>query len=183
MWLMSREYKPFEFPLDMSKTIASPTPNLTSTDTRAGWQVYRNQEVGFEFQYPKEALKRSGENPSRIDLPFEQGTLLSEKYAEIFAVPSGGKECLHRSVESVIGESEHRVEDVVFKKQVGNGAAAGNIYERESYSARIDDFCVTLEFVLRSANPGVYISPPPDFNRQEESAIFGEILSTFRATE
>ena len=37
-----------------------------------------------------------------------------------------------------------------------------------------------LDFVLHSANPGVYETPPPDFDEAAESQIFDQMINTFR---
>jgi hypothetical protein len=40
--------------------------------------------------------------------------------------------------------------------------------------------CVSLTFVLHSHNPGVYVTPPPTFNRSAESFVFILIVDTFQ---
>jgi len=188
LWFVSASYEPFNFPfvLNMETSFPSASPVVNSTVTSsgiAGWQTYRNEDVGFVFQYPPEVEFAQGDS-RRIDFPFIPGTLLQEKYLQIFLSSLRDEaECVHGEIESVVEESEIAIGGIQFKKQLGMGAAAGNIYERESYATQIDRSCIALEFVLHSANPGVYTTPPADFDRAKESEIFHEILSTFRVAE
>jgi hypothetical protein len=69
---------------------------------------------------------------------------------------------------------------VDFLRETGSGIAAGNIYDWTSYSTVKGANCITLTFVLHSSSSGVYSTEPAQFDRAAESAIFEEMLNTFR---
>ncbi len=45
---------------------------------------------------------------------------------------------------------------------------------------RENNACVSLDFVLRAANPGVFTTPPPLYNESAELMVFGQIVSTYQ---
>ena len=67
-----------------------------------------------------------------------------------------------------------------FSKESGHDAGAGNIFSYVGYSTAKDDICLSLIFVLHSTNPANYDNSPPEYNWEEETAIFEEIVSTLR---
>ena len=72
------------------------------------------------------------------------------------------------------------INGIQFLKESGNGAAAGNFYEFVAYSAKSDaNNCVSLTFILHSTDPGNYTTPPPEFDKAAESAVFDLIINTF----
>ncbi len=113
----------------------------------------------------------------KVDLPINRGTLLEEKFFLIKELKASedrfsilaGKEP---------GETVFIDGHKFTKREVTEGAA-GHIYEHTIYSTRRGDRWLVLDFVLHSVNPGVYESPPPDFDRSEAN-VFEKILSTFR---
>ncbi|MBU2609486.1 MAG: hypothetical protein KJ606_00865, partial [Chloroflexi bacterium] len=133
--------------------------------------------------YPKEGQIANPENGyARINgLPFAPGTNLMEKYLEVnvtqnaFPCPSPNV-----NIESGSGGSQQiLVNGIVFQQQNGVGAAAGNIFEWTAYSTQKANVCASLTFVLHSANPGNYLTPPPLFDKTAESKLFSSILATF----
>lgn len=149
----------------------------------ANWQTYTDQQYGFTFRYPKEGQIANHENGyARINgLPFAPGTNLAEKYMEVnvaqnaFPCPSPNVD-----IESGSGGSQQiLVNGIVFQQQNGVGAAAGNIFEWTAYSTQKANVCASLTFVLHSANPGNYLTPPPLFDKTAESKLFSSILATF----
>ena len=71
------------------------------------------------------------------------------------------------------------VNGLSFLKQTGGDGAAGNLYQWVAYSTFKDNVCVSLDFILHSLNPGNFPVPPPVFDYAAESAVFGQIVSTY----
>ncbi len=82
-------------------------------------------------------------------------------------------------MESVTGSENVTINNIQFLKETGLGAAAGNIYDWTGYSTVKNNACISMVFVLHSANAGVYPTPPPDFDKAAESAVFTTIMNSF----
>jgi hypothetical protein len=74
------------------------------------------------------------------------------------------------------------INGIQFLKEVGSEGAAGSLYDWTSYSTLRNNACINLTFVLRSANPGNFPTPPPVFDPLAESAVFSTIIGTFNWT-
>jgi hypothetical protein len=161
---------------------STPMPTATSA-VPADWLTFTNPTYGFEFKYPPGGQIAAGanENFSRIDLPFMPGTNLREKYMEV-AVAQNANPCRSPVAASSMVESSETVSinGVSFLKETGGDSGAGNIHQFVAYSAQRDTFCVSLSFILHSLNPGNFPTPPPVFDFAAESAVFGQIVSTYR---
>jgi hypothetical protein len=71
------------------------------------------------------------------------------------------------------------INGIQFFKEMGTGAGAGNTYDFVAYSSMSNNNCVSLTFTLHSTNPGNYPTPPPEFDKAAESAVFDVIINTF----
>ncbi|MFT3891559.1 MAG: hypothetical protein QM730_08005 [Anaerolineales bacterium] len=111
-------------------------------------------------------------------MPIAKGTLLLEKYIEVTA-KEGLATCKVTSMESVASSETVTINNVQYLKETGVGAAAGNVYDWTGYSTTKGNACISMVFILHSANPGVYTTPPPDFDKAAESAVFTTVMSNF----
>ena len=108
------------------------------------------------------------------------GTNLASKYLEVI-VAENFSTCQsplssnpsHETSETVV------INGISWLKQTGGDATAGHINTWTAYSTSRDNVCVSLDFVLRAANPGVFTTPPPLFDEAAESAVFGQIVGTY----
>jgi hypothetical protein len=154
----------------------SPTQNPTS-----GWENYLNEKYGFVFKYPKDAtISNQSDIHARFTFPvLTAGTNLSEKYLDM-SVLEGASVCKSPDIGGTPSSTGTvTINGIQFLKEVGDGAGAGNIYEFVAYSTSADNNCVSLTFVLHSTDPGNYPTPPPEFDKAAESAIFDQIINTF----
>jgi hypothetical protein len=71
------------------------------------------------------------------------------------------------------------INNIAFTKQSGQGAAAGNRYDWTAYSTTSNSACISLAFILHSANPGNYATPPPVFDMAQETAVISTTMSTY----
>jgi hypothetical protein len=73
------------------------------------------------------------------------------------------------------------INGISFAKQTGQGAAAGNRYDWTAYSTVTspNNACVSLVFILHSANQGNFNPTPPAFDPAAESAVFDTIMATY----
>ncbi|HET8943337.1 MAG TPA: hypothetical protein VFO59_01010, partial [Dehalococcoidia bacterium] len=152
-----------------------PTVQPSGQDT-SGWQIYRDEDHGFELRYPTDGiLQAETEQSARIDLTFDAASNLSEKYVLIDA----GDACADAFDGEPLDSGWVEANGVAFWREVRSGVAAGNRYDSVTYTASKGGACVSLSFVLHSVNPGNFPSPVPTFRAEEEARIFDDIVSTF----
>ncbi len=155
------------------------TPVTPTATTKPSANTYQNTKYGFKFTLPTGGTVASQTDTyGRVNLTIASGTLLLEKYLEV-TVKEGLTPCKVQNMESVSGSENVTINDIQFLKETGVGAAAGNIYDWTGYSTTKNNACISMVFVLHSANPGVYTTPPPDFDKAAESAVFTTIMSSF----
>lgn len=119
------------------------------------------------------------DNVGQVSLPIvKAGTNLLSKYIQIHVV-EGANPCVSPAVENPISSENVMINNIQFLKQTGEGAAAGNRYDWTAYSTLRNNACISLAFVLHSANPGNYPVPPPEYDRAQETAVIGTVMSTF----
>jgi hypothetical protein len=119
------------------------------------------------------------DNVGQVSLPIANaGTNLRSKYIQIH-VREGVTPCVSPAVEHPITSENVTINNIAFLKQTGQGVAAGNRYDWTAYSTVYNNACISLAFILHSANPGNYPVPPPEFDMAKESAVIGTTMSTF----
>lgn len=153
----------------------------------SGQVLCRSQRFGFEVLYSQEAkLVDQTATSARIELPFTEGTNLTEKYVEM-TVMQGAGECASPLAAGSPSESIQsepvEIAGLSFLRQSGVGAAAGNRYDWLAYSTERNGRCVSLGFVLHSFDPELVPTPPPTYDRDAEAAVFDEIVKSFRWLE
>jgi len=160
-----------------STPVPSATPTLISTEN-----TYQNIKYGFEFKYPHEGQIVDGrtDNFAHINLPRMPGTNLGDKYLEVIVAENANPCQSPLATESILETSETVIiNGISFLKQTGGDATAGHINTWTAYSTMRDNACVSLDFVLRAADPGVFTTPPPLYDEAVETAVFGQIVSTY----
>lgn len=161
--------------------LASPTAEGSAP---TGWKSYQSDEYGFELSYPPRGMLIDVQTDhARIDLPFDAGTNLQEKYLEIDASSTGG-DCVSPLAmgydPAALRTEVVTINNLDFRKQSGGEGAAGSFYEWVAYSTTEGSTCVSLTFVLHSTDPGNYETPPPLFDAHAESSVFEQVVTTFR---
>src|SRR5215212_966910 len=161
---------------------ATPAVTATPTSITSNWLLFTNTKYNFQFKYPPEGQILDGrtDNYVRLNLPFVPGTNLSEKYLEVIAAENANPCQSPLATESILETSETVIiNGISFLKQTGGDGTAGHINKWTAYSTSRDNACVSLDFVLRAVNPGVFTTPPPLYNEAAESAVFGQIITTY----
>jgi hypothetical protein len=147
------------------------------------WLTFLNSKYNFQFLYPKEAQILDGrtDNYARLNLPFVPGTNLSQKYLEVI-VAENTSPCRSPLATSSMPETSETVviNGITFLKETGQDGTAGHINKWTAYSTSRDNACVSLDFVLRAANPGMFATPPPLYDEAAETAVYGQIVSTYQ---
>ena len=165
-----------------SATLPSSTVTATPTSPVDDWLTFTDQTYGFQFKYPPQGSIVAGgdDNFTRIDLPFIQGTNLTEKYLEVVVVENVNPCQSPLATQSMLETSENvTINGISFLKQTGQDGTAGHINKWTAYTTIHDNACISLDFILRAANPGVYTTPPPLYDEAAESAVFEQIVSTY----
>lgn len=144
---------------------------------------YINPSIGFGFCYPPDSTVSAGDNEElRIDLPFQAGTNLREKYLQIsYLDPS--TDCVSPLAAGYqpgsLNEEVRTINGIDFTIQSAAEGAAGSQYEWESYAATQEDACLVLTFVFVSTNPGNVTPPLEEYDPLMERAVMDDLLSTF----
>jgi hypothetical protein len=168
LWVGPRIYR--------SGLASAPSQNPTGD-----WQKYFSEKYGFEVKYPNgSAISDQNDVHARIGLPIlTTGTNLGEKYVDI-TVTEAAATCKSPDVGGEVANTENvTINGISFLKETGAGAGAGNMYEFVAYSTASNNNCVSLTFIMHSTNPGNYQTPPPEFDKAAESAIFDSVIKTF----
>ena len=157
----------------------TPTPTATTSST-SGWNKYQNTKYGFEIKYPTNSVvSDQADNGALITIPIAAGTNLSGKYVDII-VFEGVNPCKMQDRGGPITATENvTINGIQFLKETGSSAGAGNLWDFVSYSSASNNACVNLVFVLHSTNLGNYTTPPAQFDKVAESAVFDQIINTF----
>jgi hypothetical protein len=162
-----------------SSPAASPTLVATVSATAAA-SSYQNTKYNFKFTLPTGAtIASQSDTIGRVNLPFASGTNLQEKYIDVNV-----RENVTPCTSTVVGGSSITSENVTinsiqFNKQTSTEGAAGSVYDTIAYSTVRNNACISLSFVLHSANPGNFPTPPPAFDKNAESAVFTTIMNSF----
>jgi hypothetical protein len=165
-------------------TVAPPsaTPTVTATSTSTGsTTLYQNSKYNFKFSLPSGAsILSQSDTLGRVSLPIvTAGTNLLEKYIQINVV-EGANPCISPAVDGMPTSTENvTINSIAFVKTTGEGAAAGNRYDWTVYATTDNTACITLAFILHSANPGNYPTPPPVYDSAAESAVIGTTMATY----
>lgn len=158
-------------------TTSAPAPSAGTS----GLEKYFNSKYGFEFKYPTgTTIANQTDNKARMTLPIlTAGTNLTEKYVEL-SVVEGASPCKSPDLGGTPAATETvTINGIEFLKESGVGAAAGSAYDFVAYSSAANNNCVSLTFILHSADLGNYTNPPPAFDKAAESAVFDQIINTF----
>ena len=160
---------------------ASQTPSPTST-LEGSWTPFQSDRYGFRFSYPSQSQLETGggDNFARINLPRAPGTNLGHKYLEMIVAENANPCRSPLATESGLETSETVViNGLTFLKETGQDATAGHSNKWVAYSTSRNNVCVSLDFILRAANPGNFATPPPLYDEAAESLVFSQIVSTF----
>lgn len=165
----------------------TPTPVFTATappPVYAEQLTYTNQRYGFQFRYPSNSVVGALQDTyARINLPIISGTNLIEKYLEV-TVFENLSTCTSPLTNgyvpgTVATQTLTSLTGIQFVKESGQEGAAGQTYAWVAYSTTKGTACISMNFVLHSANPLNYPVPPPTYNKDIESAVFLDIVSAF----
>ena len=166
-------------PTNTGAPSASPTPTPTST-TGSTTGLYQNAKYNFKFSLPSGAqIVSQSDTSGQVALPLvTSGTNLLSKYIQIH-VREGANPCVSPAVENPEGSQNVTINNIPFLKQTGQGAAVGNRYDWTAYSTVYNNACISLAFILHSANRGNYATPPPEFDKAAESAVIDATMATY----
>ncbi|HLO31793.1 MAG TPA: peptidoglycan DD-metalloendopeptidase family protein [Anaerolineales bacterium] len=160
----------------------TPTVTATSTSPAGDWLTFTNSTFSFQFKYPPNSQIETGgtDTDTIIHLPFAPGTNLGTKYVQVIVAENANPCQSPLATQSGLETSETVViNGLSFLKQTGQDGTAGHINKWTAYSTSRDIVCVSLDFVLRAADPGVFTTPPPLYDEAAESAVFGQIVATY----
>lgn len=153
-------------------------PAATSTPvppTAVPSNTYVNSKYGFTFTMPaNSSLTTFSDNRARVMLPFTTGMNLTEKYLDVL-VTEGLAQCKATSFTNPASDSSNvTINGINFLVENGTDSALGNVYEWKAYSTVRNNACVSMNFILHSADTGA-----PVFDKTAESSAFDALISTF----
>jgi hypothetical protein len=164
-----------------TSTSAAPTPTPTPTSTSSTTTgLYQNNKYNFRFSLPSGAnIVSQSDTVGLVTLPIvTAGTNLLSKYIQIHVV-EGTTPCVSPVMDNPTSSENVSINNIQFLKQKGQGAAVGNRYDWTAYSTTYNNACISLAFVLHSADPGVFATKPPGFDMVKESEVIGTTMSTY----
>jgi hypothetical protein len=144
------------------------------------WATYKNEKYKFKIKYPINSKFDSNRNETTINLPFTAGTNLSNKHLKINIEPQTDKNCFNPLQTIITKTGNVKFGNRYFTKQTGVEHAMGHVYDSMTYSTVIDNACVSFSLVLISDNPDKFKNPPPMFDKEKESEVIKEIISSFQ---
>jgi hypothetical protein len=153
-------------------------------DPTLGWSCYQNDTYDFEFCYPADAtLTEETPEHVRVNLTMHPGTNLTEKWMDVdgrtgFSVCSSPQGAGYGP--GVIDTETRTINELSFLVERASDSGMGNHYVWTGFSTSRDAVCASLTGVLHSVNPGVYETPPPEYNSVVEEAVFDQMVATFR---
>lgn len=161
-----------------------PTPTVTASPIPipGDWLTFTNSTFDFQFKYPPSSWIETGGTDTNtiIHLPRAPGTNLGTKYLQMIVAENANPCQSPLATQTMLETSETVViNGISFLKQTGQDGTAGHINKWTAYSTFRNNVCVSLDFVLRAANPGAFTTPPPLYDEAAESAVFGQIVSTY----
>jgi Ig-like domain from next to BRCA1 gene len=173
---------PSATPTPTSTGTATPTatPTPTSTQGSTTGLLYQNTKYNFRFSLPSGAkIVSQTDNAGQVSLPIvTAGTNLQSKNIQIL-VREGVTPCKSPAVEHPLTSENVTINSIPFLKETEEGAGAGNRYDTTAFSTSFNNACISLSFVLHSTAPWVYPTPPPEFNKAQESAVIDTTMSTY----
>jgi hypothetical protein len=177
-------------PVPTSTETPTSVPTFTATvpaPVVVGTLPYINQKYGFQFVYPANSIiTLSQDNFVHWNLPFTSGTNLVEKYLDLTvvenAVACNSPLAIGNAGGTLISEQVTTMNGLQFLKESGQEGAVGQFYEWTAYSIMKGTNCISLSFVLHSTNPFNYPVPPPVYNKDLESAVLLDMISSFSWT-
>ncbi|MFT3890165.1 MAG: NBR1-Ig-like domain-containing protein [Anaerolineales bacterium] len=164
----------------ITPTAGAPVSTLSPTPTPYNnWLTFINVTYGFQFNYPNDAQIVSGgnDNGTRINLPYTQtGTNLSEKYMEMI-VREGVNPCVS-PLQTQNPPEQVTINNITYTTQTGAEGVTGHTYKWVAYSTVHNNACITMNFILKSVNPGFVTPEPPVYDEAAETYVFGQIIAT-----
>ena len=158
----------------------APAPATPTNTPAPSASLYQNAKYNFKFTLPTGAtIANQSDNDGRVNLPFATGTNLNEKYIAV-SVRENLTPCTSPNVGGTNNAPENvTINNIAFVKLTGSEGAAGSAYDWVTYLTVRNNACISLAFVLHSANPGVFTTPPPLFDKNAESAVFTTIINSY----
>jgi hypothetical protein len=159
------------------------TPQTAETPTSAfdSWPTYTNEPYGFQLKYPPAGkIQDPSDVYARIELPFAEGTTLANKFLEANVYVAAEK-CASQAYGADPSKTEKlQIHGTDWLKEEGESGGAGTAQGWVSYSTVSSQICINLNFTIVATNPDMYDPTPPPYNRDAETAIFADIVSTFQ---
>ena len=184
---------------------AQPFPSLPGrADPTVDWTVYRNEEVGFEIKYPKDAVAGVDLAPGAVEGAVVSFRLANDKHhsstnlreASVIVGVRQDEEALSRCLKLEPGSSykypkyqrhslpKHEISTITFYQDFVEEGAAGHQYQRTSYRTIHKDRCFEIAWLIHSINMGVF--DPGTVSEFYEGAVtekLNQVVSTFRFLE
>jgi hypothetical protein len=198
MWVAPRIYRPgavtgtSTYTPTPTRTVTGtpPSPTATSTPTMTptggtpissvNWATYQNIKYGYSVKVPSPPII-TGSDPSlmKLTLPIPSGTNLIAEYVDISSTENVTS-CTSSGANADPNKNQNvTVNNVTFLRQEGTDQGAGQIRDWVAYSTLRGTTCISLLFVMHSGNLGAYSTPPTQFNKDAEIAVFTEMMKTF----
>jgi hypothetical protein len=145
------------------------------------WKTYRNQQHGFEFQYPStvgiDIRGDSMESGAALTFPVTNPAV-SGKEADFYSFSESSRCQRTRPKVRMVSQSTIMIggKEFVHESFVDDKSSQRNNIDR--FHAMFNGKCIDIKFVIFWSTPN-----PSEDDRMRETAVFDRILSTFRFTK
>lgn len=153
-WYQSQVEIKIVEPVIPVKVLSTSTPNMVN-DKTANWQVYKNEQLGFEMKYPQELFLSDSLKPVVTTINCDYNNF--EKKCPFVPIAGFTGTEAEATKDGLVKSEKIKVNDKSFCLQKESEGAAGTTYITYSYTSVYQNKCLLLSFSVPYPNCENYL--------------------------